>query len=156
MLALAGCGNKPVANNQANTNSQPSQNLFTSIKDAISKSITLRCDYTDPSGAVSTVYIKGQIIRMHVTTQNAGPLSNYNGLYRDNKMYMWADNATKGVVIDIAKANAQAGVPAQKPGDIINSLEAQQNKCHADAVPASMFDVPTNVTFSTNFMDLLK
>jgi hypothetical protein len=142
---LAGCGASKVAGT-------PNADVFTSIKDAITRQITLRCDYKEDDGKVHVTYIKGQLIRMMADEKLTNDAMNVNSLIKDNKMYIWENGAKTGMVIDLAvmQKNNDANLgntKVQGTDDIINDLEDQKNNCRPESAPASSFEVPKDVNF---------
>jgi hypothetical protein len=139
LALLAGCGGGQTAK----------KDVFTSIKDAISKQIALRCEYTDENGNTSINYIKGNMIRVDGKVGEQAS----SALMRDDKIYVWTADSKEGFVMDMKGLQNSSdikmgGEKIQTTEDIINKLEAEKTKCHAEAVPDSMFVVPSEINFS--------
>lgn len=154
ILVLGGCGK--AAQNQQQSQAQPQEDkgIFSSIKDAFNRSLTLRCEFTDESGNKSVNYIKNKMIRTE-TMQDGKQMY---GLFRDNKMYLWGPDSNQGMVFNLDEMNddSQAGnEDVQTTDDIINELEQFKDKCRVDNAADSLFAVPGNVNFS-NLNDLMK
>src|SRR5688572_4232873 len=74
LLAIIGAGaymlmGKNDSNSLPSTssNSDDSSGVFGSIQEAISKSVSLQCEYTDESGMKTTAYISGGSVRADMT-----------------------------------------------------------------------------------------
>lgn len=55
----------------AGTTTTGNGNVFTSIKDALSKSLSLKCVYKDEQGIETTTYIKGGAVRVMMTNSQS-------------------------------------------------------------------------------------
>lgn len=142
---------------QGNT-AQQNGNVFTSIKDALSKSVSLQCDFTDEAGRKTTGYIKAGAIRADIvasTAQESGSV-----IIKNNKMYFW--NSKEGMMLDLTdtvnknQAKAPGGAVGQERSDsIMNSFEQYKQKCKPAVVSDSLFTPPADVKF-TNLSDLMK
>jgi len=126
--------------------------IFASIRDAINKSVPLKCTYTDPDGMSLAMYIKGNMMRADAIQKlPTDPL--IHEIFKDNKVYIWTDGSQQGMVIDSSKmkpgeeATETGGTPVNSAEDIVNDLEQQKQNCVKEVVSDSIFDVPTNVTF---------
>ncbi|MCX6744675.1 MAG: hypothetical protein NTX82_04085 [Candidatus Parcubacteria bacterium] len=148
VVLLAGCGK------QAQTNQAEKKDVFTSIRDAITRSITLRCDYVDPTDSATTItYIRGQMIRM-MTGDNTDGSVNFNGLIKDTKFYIWSKDSKQGAVMDLSTLQDSSDMKMGQTqihsvDDIINELEKEKNKCRQEAIADSMFEVPTDIEFKS-------
>ncbi len=49
--------------------SKAEASVFTSVTDALTKNLSLKCSYTDDQGQATTVYIKGGAIRSELTSK---------------------------------------------------------------------------------------
>jgi hypothetical protein len=126
--------------------------VFNSIQDALSRSISLQCEYPDNKGGKVTVYIKNGAVR--VMGYSAGQYG--QALMKDNKMYVWDDKTKQGVVMsfnmqEMMKANGAAGQPTgtvpNQGEDFLKSLEQYKNYCKPATVGGSVFNVPSDVKF---------
>ena len=129
-------------------------NVFTSIKDALSKSVSLQCDFTDETGNKTTGYIKAGAIRADIiakTTEESGSV-----IIKNNKMYFW--NSKEGMVLDISETGDKAKDTPEgqnKSDSIMNSFEQYKQSCKPAVVSDSLFTPPTDVKF-TNLSELMK
>ncbi len=151
LLALLGFGAFKFLKKGASTmvpGGSQSGNVFTSIKDALSKSVSLQCDYTDASGIKTTAYIKGGAIRSD--TVGKTPEESGSAIIKDKKMYFW--NSQGGFVSTIPDTTGTPSIAPSKtggeqPSDVINSLEQYKESCKPAVVSDSLFTPPSNVKF---------
>jgi len=143
-LALAGAGCGKGAADQA-------KNAFTSIKDAVDRSIALRCEYNDDNGEKTIANIVGKQIRLD--SQSTSTQGNFHGVIKDNKMYIWADTSKDGMMIDFSKIKDDSLKMGDKPirstDDIITKLEEKKDTCKTTTAAASQFDLPSDVKFTS-------
>lgn len=158
LLALLGFGAFKFLGSKSSTMTTGSQtsggNVFTSIKDALSKSISLQCEY-DQNGVKTTAYIKAGAIRSDTTGKT--PEESGSAIIKDKKMYFW--NSQGGFMMEFkddgttpSTAPSNAG---EKPQDIMNSLEQYKDSCKPAVVSDSLFTPPANVKFQ-DFSQLMK
>jgi len=83
-------------NNIGTSNKNSDSNVFTSIEDALSKSMSLKCVYKDEKGVETTTYIKGGSVRVSMVSTDDKEQPN-SIVMKDKKMYMW-NETTKGVL----------------------------------------------------------
>jgi hypothetical protein len=128
-------------------------NVFTSIKDALSKSVSLECTFSDESGRKTTSYIKNGAIRADIVSSIADESGSV--ILKDNKTYFW--NNKGGFVMTVKPdANTAGGNPVQSQGDsIMKDLEKYKDSCKASVVSDSLFTPPSNVKF-TDLSELMK
>lgn len=130
-------------------------NVFTSIKDALSKSMSLKCVYKDEKGAETVSYIKGGAVRVMVT--ETGETEQYgNILMKDKKMYMWSDKTKQGFTLMIKEPENISPVPKkgnespQKGNDqesVLAQIEKYKDACKVEVIADSYFTVPSGVQF---------
>jgi hypothetical protein len=164
-LVLSGCGKKEAQNqntgdqntqsNQAqqqNSEKKEDKNIFASIGDAMSKSIPLKCTYTDESGNGATMYFKGKIIRADaVKAQPTDPL--VSEIIKDNKIYIWSDNSDKGMLIDLSLIKPgddtfkMDETPIYSSDDIVKKIDEQKQNCVKADIDDSIFEIPANIEF---------
>jgi hypothetical protein len=146
ILFGAGC-----SKNDASTGVNDDKGAWQSIKDAFDRSITLRCDYTDEDGEKTVTYIKNKRIYFEsepkpLVTQDEDTAV-IKGLAKDDKMYIWSDGSTKGLMFDFKNPT---GDSQPKMGDkeirgtqdIIDKLEEDKSNCRSESIPDSKFDLP--------------
>lgn len=136
---------------QPTTQNAPS-NVFTSIKDAISKSIPLKCEY-DNQGKKTITYIKGDQIS---TTYDIDATKKGHALVLGKTTYIWEDGKTQGTKITITEEQIKQGqemaknyknTPPQQKEDTVAKLEQYKQSCKQEVVPNSVFEVPSDIKF---------
>ena len=124
-------------------------NFFTSIKDAVTRNMVLKCEYVDADGSKTMTYIHGSSVRMVGADEKT---KNVNGLIKDKKFYVWELNGKEGMIIDMTKIDdnnpLKMGETAVKSEeDVISVLEGQKDKCVVSPVDASFLELPQDVVF---------
>lgn len=133
------------------TKTEDNKNVFTSIKDAISKQIGLKCEYEDEEGVKATTYVKGNNVYLESDIENEGTTVKFKAVMKDKKYYLWSDENKQGMVFDLSKASSEGtetnGTKVQTQDEIIAKLEENKNKCRPENIAPSMFDTPSDVSF---------
>src|SRR3990170_6335887 len=131
---------------------------FTSIKDALSKSLSLKCVYTDEDGVETTSYIKGGSVRVMMTGGADSEQPN-NIVMKDKKMHMWSDASKTGFVFTIEEPKDVTPFPtiegqeersqsgADQEESVLAQIEKYKDACKAEVIADSMFAIPTDVQF---------
>ena len=152
-LVLGGCGIKQ--NNQNTPTETKKDSVFSSIRDAVTKQIALKCEYTDENGSKTTTYIKGKTVRM----KGNGEQSNFDGLMKDEKFYMWDNIKKTGMILDLAKTADDGSVKMEDKqiksiDDVIEVLEEKKNNCVVAAESSGLFEIPSDIKFDSmeNFL----
>jgi len=158
-FSLSACGSKPEQTEEVKTTPAPSAQteetgVITSIKNALTGSATIKCNYTDEDGEVSVVYLKEKMVRVQAAeTNDDGSTFNIEGLIRDNKAYLWSDTSTEGWVFDYSQIDAEGGGMTMgdraihSSDDVIDELEAKGENCEKTSVPSDFFEIPSNITW---------
>lgn len=141
--------------------SSGSGTLFASIKDALSKSISLECNFTNAMdlGEKSekkdlkvTAYIKNGAMRMHsATIADDIAQTDSDVIFKDEKMYIWSSKSG-GIVMELPEIDAKnapvVGGPGQNNGaEVFEELEKFKDSCKPAVVADSMFVPPSDVRF---------
>lgn len=115
--------------------------VFSSIEDAITKSLSLKCEYK--VGENTTIaYVKGKNIRIEGTWEGK---SNSSAIMKDNKLWSWDSQKKEGIIFPFDMTEGQEkGTTSQS---IIEGLENQKQFCKVSVFSDSMFDPPTDVKF---------
>jgi len=167
-LLLAGCQQTSTTNQASSVTSSPTDNsvqveptkantdIFSSIQDAISKQLLLKCEFTDTDGQKTITYIKGQVVRMVGT----GEESTVEGLMKDNKFYVWDSQKKAGMIIDLAQMTGDGGASmggkqVRSIDDVVNVLQENKQNCSLSPESASLMELPTDVQFAST-ADFLK
>lgn len=125
-------------------------NTFTSIQDALSKSISLECEFTDESGRMTKSYVKNGAIRADITASNADESGSV--ILKDKKMYFW--NAQGGFMMEVPDVKTdEAGNDTTEDGasqgtDVLKAMEEFKDHCKPAVVSDSLFTPPADVTFT--------
>jgi hypothetical protein len=133
--------------------------VFTSIKDALSKSVSLKCVYKDEQGVETTSYIKNGAVRVMMAGSTDVQQPN-NIIMKDMKMNMWSDTTKEGILLTI-DTPTDVTPPEVPPGtelsednkgagqqeSILATIEKYKDACKPEVVADSMFTVPTDVKF---------
>lgn len=123
---------------------------FGSIKDALSKSISLKCEYPDDKGNKVTTYIKAGAVRMMGYSSGSDGTSG-QALMKDGKMYFWDDKTKEGTVISFdtekMKEAAESVKTSNQSEDFLQGIEQYKDYCKTATVSDSLFTVPTDVKF---------
>lgn len=133
-------------------------NVFTSIKDALSKSISLKCTFKDEKGVETTTYIKNGAVRVMLNGTADEDAPN-NIVMKDKQMHMWSDKTKEGIILAFNDVDVSpyptAGQGNKNPTDpkfgqqesILSTIEKYKDACKPEVVSDSMFTVPTDVKF---------
>ena len=122
---------------------------FSTIKDALSKSVSLECEYPDPQGTTTKVWIKNGAIRSDMNgtaDQGAGSM-----IMKDKKMYIW--NNKEGIVMELddKKTSGDTSLDSKDTNEaeeLIKDLEEYKDKCKPTVVSDSLFTPPSDVEFN--------
>jgi len=137
---------------------QTGGNVFTSIKDALSKSLSLKCVYKNEEGVETTTYIKGGAVRVMMTSAAAGDEQPDNIIMKDKMMYMWNNTTKTGFSLKLEEPKDLTPFPTVKQDgnavkkedqqeSVLAEIEKYKDACKAEVVSDSMFSVPTDVKF---------
>jgi len=148
---LAGCLPKKTTE-PAGTTPQTEQNqtqeegktIFDSIKDAMSKSLSLECKYAEKETEV-VAYIKGKSVRSDSEYQG----TKTSVIIKDNQMWLWTNKDNQGMVLDVGESSQdQAGqTGTTNPDDVIEAIEKYKQNCRQTIVADSLFNPPGNIDF---------
>jgi len=131
------------------------EGIFGSIREALEKSVNLKCQYQLESGDKMMIYLKGKdLIRAEVTTrQNQETIT----IMKDEKMWFWLPATKKGMVISVAGLQQQGLANQQVPNKekILEEAEKYKESCQPATIANSLFEIPKEVEFE-NLDDLLK
>jgi hypothetical protein len=122
-------------------------NAFTSIKDALTKSVSLECEYTDAQNVKSKYFIKNGAIRADM--ESSDPEQTGSMIMKDRKIYSW--KGKEGFMMEIPEAKdddqAMENDKSNEADNIIKDLEEYKDKCKASVVSDSLFTPPADVDF---------
>lgn len=124
-------------NNKTPENVTTTNNVFTSIKDALSKNITLVCDFKDDSGVSTKSYIKNGAIRI----SSEGEI-----IMKDKKMYMWDLKTKQGFVYDVPDQDISS-TEANQSENYLNMIDKYKDSCKMATVEDSFFIPPSDIKY---------
>jgi hypothetical protein len=125
-------------------------NVFNSIQDALSKSLSLKCIYKDEKGIQTTTYIKGGAVRVNMEgiKDNEQPGSI---ILKDKKMYMWNDVSKTGFTYTITEPIVTPGTESpkvdNKDASVLAEIEKYKDSCKTEIIADSFFIPPADVKF---------
>lgn len=137
------------ATSSANTVVSPtSANVFSSIKDALSRSISLQCSFTDETGRKIESSIKNGAVRSDITSKIAAESGSV--IVKDKKIYFW--NSKGGFIMEMPEISVTpkpgtSGAQAAQGQEVIASLEKYKEFCKPAVVADSLFIPPSDVKF---------
>jgi len=142
------------APSEAKTEGQK-EGAFGSIKEALEKSVNLKCQYQLENGDKMTVYLKGKdLIRAEfLTEQNKETIT----IIKDDKMWSWLPATKKGMVISLVGLQEQGLANQQVPNkeEILEEVEEYKESCQSVVISSSLFEIPQEVEFE-NLDELMK
>ncbi len=113
--------------------------VFGSIKDAISKSLSIKCEYK--VGESTTIaYVRGKEMRIDGNWQGQ---SNSSVIIKEDKIWSWDNLKKEGAIIPINKDEQDQTISE----DFIDSLEEQRDFCKVSVYSDSVFTPPEDVSF---------
>ncbi len=122
--------------------STQSEGVFGSIKDAISKSLSLKCEYK--VGENTTIaYVKGSNVRIDGSWEGK---NNSAAILKENKMWTWDIAKKEGVIFSFEADQKESGSQTTSEG-IVNNLETEKQNCKVAVFSDSVFTPPTDVKF---------
>jgi len=119
--------------------------MFGSLKDALSKSLSLECAYTE-NDIKTTVYIKAGMVRANMI--GTTPSQNGSVIVRDEKMYYWNGKQGMMMAFDIdAMQQEEDEAVSDTPGTMLEGLEKFKQNCKPSTIADTVFTIPTDVKF---------
>ncbi len=135
--------------------------LFTSIKDAISKSLSLECNFTNmvdlgeaegKKDIKVTAYIKNGAVRVR-STYVADDIAHVDSdmILKDKKLYVWSPK-TGGFVMELPEAEVSSlpkasGSSTNDFSETLEDLEKFKDSCKPAVVDDGLFVPPADVKF---------
>lgn len=141
------------SNKSESKSTTENKSVFTSIKDALSKDVTLVCEFKDDSGVSTKSYIKNGAVRI----SSEGEI-----VMKDKKMYMWDVKTKEGFVYEIPDSeDSQIGATTteiNQSESYLNMIETYKDSCKVTSVEDSYFELPKDVKFQdmSKFLEDLK
>lgn len=137
---------------------------FTSIQDALSRSLSLECSFTDDGGRQTKSYVKAGAVRTDFTGKNTEDSG--SAIIKGKKMYYWNTTKKEGFMMEVpavtpGKSESNPAPSAGSMGkgssasEVYSMLEKFKNSCRASAVADSLFTPPTDVKFQ-DYSEMMK
>ena len=140
---------------------------FTSIQDALSKSLSLQCTFTDEEGRETKTYIKAGAVRTDFTGTKSAESGSM--IFKNKKMYTWNSDTKEGFMMEVPDVT---GPPSQTtttttvgtgeksgkndhPADALAMIEKYKDSCKPGTVADSLFTPPSDVKFN-DFSNMMK
>lgn len=146
VLALGAGAYFLMGSKKSSTGVMQGENAFTSIRDALSKSISLECEIKDGQGRTTKAFIKNGAVRADMTDPD--PKNSGSVIMKDKKIWIW--NGKEGFTMDVPEntnAEGSANPQANQGDQLLNDLENYKNDCKPSVVSDSLFAAPADVTF---------
>lgn len=138
-------------NKMAGPNLAGSNNAITSIQDALTKSISLQCEFTDEGGRKTKSYIKNGAVRADITSGNADESG--STIIKDKTVYFW--NSKGGFMMTMPDVKTDDTVKSEGSGseesqgaDVIKAMEQFKDSCKTAVVSDSLFIPPSDIKFT--------
>lgn len=157
-LLLSACGQKKAETpTQVMPTKTVANTVFSTIKDALTKNLTLKCIYADDKGVNYEAYLQGQMVAMNGVGTTGDQVE---GLMKDGWWYIWDATKKQGMKLDVAKMAADGswsikGKQIKSVDNVASALEGDKQNCQVVTGVDSKFVVPGDVTFQSA-SDLLK
>lgn len=139
---------------------EQSGGVFGSIKDALSKSLSLQCEFTDDQGVATVAYMKAGAVRVNTTGKTTEESGSF--IMKDKKLYFWQKGSKEGTLMTMSDEKVTVapgkteptGTADEKSGNVLSELEKFKDKCKAAVVDDSLFTPPSDVKF-TDFSKMM-
>ncbi|MBP6044973.1 MAG: hypothetical protein WAT72_01870 [Microgenomates group bacterium] len=142
------------------TQTQPGKLSFTSIQDALSRSLSLECTFTDDNGRQTKTYMKAGAVRTDFTGSKAEESGSM--ILKDKKMYSWNDTTKQGFMMQVPDLkitptqNSKTGAgKGTNPADALAMIEKYKSSCKPGTVADSLFTPPAEIKF-TDYSNMMK
>lgn len=131
--------------------------IFSSIQEALSKSLSLQCNFTDEDGRTTNAYIKAGAIRADIGGKS--PEESGSMIMKDKKIYFWNPTTKQGFMTTITDEQLKdvqnqmtqpngAKEPSNNQGqNMMSMIEKFKDHCKAATVSDTLFVIPTDVKF---------
>ncbi len=139
---------KPKAENKNSNGEDSTKNVFVSIKGALSKDLTLACEFKDEQGNSTKSYIKNGAVRI---STNGKETQSGEIIIRNNKMYMWDPKSKTGFIYEIPdeeKGNVgMTGEGINQSDRYLSMIDKYKDTCKTAAIEDSYFEEPKDISF---------
>jgi len=140
----------PKTNQTQPSSKQTNQNktgVIESIKGAITKNISFKCQYQPEGGSqIITMYFKGGKIR---SEYSSGSKTENIAIVDNNRVWNWQPKEKKGVVfsIDLFKGKTTPDNQSYDKETIIKQAEKYRQNCRVENLSNSLFVPPADIKF---------
>ena len=128
-------------------NSKDRRTALTSIQDALSKSLSLQCAFTDEKGKKTKTYIKAGAVRTDFT--GTKPEDTGSMIMKDKKLYTWTNANKEGFMMTVPDITpGQTNIPGSATGDanrsqqatdVLTALDKFKDSCKPATVADNLF-----------------
>ena len=163
VLLLLGVGGYFViqrSSNPAMNSNSAGGNPFTSIQDALSRSLSLECTFVDDEGRQTKTYIKAGAVRTDftgATTEESGSM-----VMKNKKLYTWTNAKKEGFMMEVpdvdvtpSQTKTTTSDEAPNPANTLAMLEKYKDSCKPGTVADSLFTPPSDIKF-TDYSQMMK
>lgn len=121
---------KPSTDNNTNvTKTEENKGgVFTSIKDALTKSLSLECTYKDETGVEKKTYMKAGAVRVDAKPAENDKEAYSQVIFKDSKMYSWNPITKQGIVFTVPENVTKDITPAQATAPAKESSEENKEE----------------------------
>lgn len=119
-----------------------------SMKELMASGVSQRCTFNDaPAGSATqgTVYIGGGKVRTDFTSQSSSGSVSGHMIADGTTIYTWMDNMSTGFKMSMSATQSSSSGSSQQGIDVNKKVDYN---CSPWSVDASLFVVPTSITFS--------
>src|SRR5581483_5937980 len=168
ILLILGGGGYYLYSKQMAKNSSPAMQqtggLFGSIKDALSKSLSLQCAFTTEDGTNVVAYMKAGAVRVDSEAKEAQQSGSY--IMKDKKLYFWQKGSKEGTMMESVEPSitpektqevrptATGSSQENQSDNLLSMLEKFKDKCKPTVVGDDLFTPPSDVKF-TDFSKMM-
>lgn len=133
---------------QSTPSAQTGSGVFSSIKDALSKSLSLECNFSDQEGRQTKSFIKNGAVRADITAPKAEDSGSV--IVKDKKIYFW--NSKGGFMMEMPEVTPGASQPSTagtqgEAGNVLDTMEKYKDSCKPAVVADNLFTPPSSVQF---------
>jgi len=135
--------------------SNPQNQTFSSVSNAMDKLLSLKCPYIDSYGKKVVAFVKERKILINSNDPDDNKNKDSHILFKYNQAWIWNISAANGVTINldtlpIDKSFKMGKTVIRSTADVINVLEEKKNNCEVADLSNDMFEPPQNIKFVGN------
>jgi len=121
------------------------QMIISSIKDMLTKQLSLSCDFKDQNGRHIISFIKNGSVRVDITGKSSQDSASV--IVKDKKIYFW--NSSIGMMLsepEITETTSNSFIQTQW-NTVVKTVEKYKDSCKNATVSDDKFTLPANVKF---------